>query len=50
MTTEAPFNWQGAMAALLGRYPALEDEPQLGAMLQSEVSSMSLLGIIKFID
>ena len=30
-------NWQGAMAALLGRFPALQDEPQLGALLQSEV-------------
>lgn len=43
MALHDSFNLSGAMRALLGRFPALEDEPQLGALLQSEVRSYLLL-------
>ncbi len=38
------YSLAGEMRALLGRFPTLEDEPQLGALLQLEVRSyLSLL-------
>ena len=40
------FDLSGAMRALLGRFPNLEDEPQLGVLLQSDVRShLSLLDV-----
>jgi len=38
MSHQNNFDFLGAMRALLGRFPALEDEPQLGVLLQSEVN------------
>ena len=38
LTPNHALDWRGALAALLGRYPDLADEPQLGAILHSEVA------------
>lgn len=38
MSQYEDFDFLGAMRALLGRFPTLQDEPLLGVLLQSEVS------------
>lgn len=49
MERQNSFNWAGALRALLGRFPSLEDEPQLGALLQSQVHCLVPLIIVRHI-
>lgn len=47
MAQQFDFQWSGALRALLGRFPSLEDEPQLGALLQAQVHHLLSAGVVR---